>query len=149
MESQQTFYDILGVDRDASEKEIREAYLRIAKQHHPDAKSAEEIEALEIQERDLSQTRIFKMVTFAYQTLKDPEMRRKYDQTLGPSLKDWDESTKDSLEEMLSMADLKTRNRAFGRLSNFAQSEGSHEGYPGEPRRVSLFTRFLRFIGLQ
>lgn len=46
----QNHYRVLGVDRDATHKTIREAYLRLVKQHHPDvskgAQSAETFKAV-------------------------------------------------------------------------------------------------------
>lgn len=63
------YYAILGVSRDATEKEIKQAYRRLARKYHPDVnpgnKSAEEK---------------FKEISEAYEVLSDPEKRRKYDQ---------------------------------------------------------------------
>jgi curved DNA-binding protein len=61
-------YDILGVARNASQDEIKRAYRRLAKEHHPDRnpgnKSAEQR---------------FKEIQAAYEVLGDPERRTQYD----------------------------------------------------------------------
>ena len=62
------YYDILGVGRDADEKEIRQAYRRLARQHHPDVNPGDEAAA----ER-------FKTINVAYETLSDADKRAKYD----------------------------------------------------------------------
>ena len=62
------FYEVLGVDRNASEKEIRSAYRRLARKHHPD-----------VNPNDRSSEAIFKEVNAAHDVLSDPEKRRKYD----------------------------------------------------------------------
>jgi len=62
------FYDILGVRRDASEKEIKKAYRRLARQFHPDVNPGDK----EAEAR-------FKEINAAYEVLSDPEKRRKYD----------------------------------------------------------------------
>lgn len=70
------YYETLGVDRNASEKEIKQAYRRLARQYHPDVNKSSGAE-----ER-------FKEINEAYQVLSDPENRRKYDQ-LGDSWHRW------------------------------------------------------------
>ena len=62
------YYEVLGVAPDASKEDIRKAYRRLAKKHHPDrqkgSKAAEER---------------FKEITNAYSVLGDPEKRKQYD----------------------------------------------------------------------
>ena len=62
------YYDILGVPRSADEKEIRQAYRRLARQHHPDVNPGDDAAA----ER-------FKSINAAYEVLSDADKREKYD----------------------------------------------------------------------
>ena len=62
------YYDILGVPRSADEKEIRQAYRRLARQHHPDVNPGDDSAA----ER-------FKSINAAYEVLSDADKREKYD----------------------------------------------------------------------
>ena len=66
----QDYYKILGVDRNASQKEIREAYRKLARKYHPDVQPPDKKE--EAQEK-------FKQINEAYEVLSDPEKRKKYD----------------------------------------------------------------------
>jgi len=62
------YYDILGVSKDASEKDITRAYRKLAKQYHPDANPGNAA----AEER-------FKEVSSAYDVLGDTAKRKEYD----------------------------------------------------------------------
>jgi len=62
------FYAVLGVPADASAEDIKKAYRKLARRHHPDANSG----------NVASETR-FKEVGEAYGVLSDPEQRKQYD----------------------------------------------------------------------
>ncbi|RLA17167.1 MAG: J domain-containing protein, partial [Gammaproteobacteria bacterium] len=64
----QDYYSVMGVDRDASQDEIKRAYKKLARKYHPDVSKDPDAEAR------------FKEVGEAYQVLKDPEKRAAYDQ---------------------------------------------------------------------
>ncbi len=62
------FYEVLGLSKNATEAEIKSAYRKMARQHHPDVdKSAGSAEK-------------FKEISEAYQVLSDPNKRKNYDQ---------------------------------------------------------------------
>jgi molecular chaperone DnaJ len=69
--SKRDFYQVLGVNRDASEDEIKKAFRKLAMKHHPDrAKDGEHKDAEEK----------FKEAKEAYEILSDPKKRAAYDQ---------------------------------------------------------------------
>jgi molecular chaperone DnaJ len=61
-------YEVLGVTRDATQDEIKRAYRRLAREHHPD-----------VNHQDPDADRRIKEINLAYQTLADPAKRRQYD----------------------------------------------------------------------
>src|SRR5262245_32305664 len=60
------YYEVLGVSKDASADEIKKAFRRQAVQHHPDKEGGDETK--------------FKEINEAYEVLKDPSKRQRYDQ---------------------------------------------------------------------
>lgn len=65
------YYNILGISKDASQEEIKKAYKKLAKEHHPDM----------VDKNDKTQAeRRFKEINEAYQILNDPQKRRMFDQ---------------------------------------------------------------------
>lgn len=62
------YYNIMGIERDASQDEVKRAYRRLARKYHPDVSKAADAEAR------------FKELGEAYAVLKDPEKRAAYDQ---------------------------------------------------------------------
>ncbi len=71
------YYDTLGVGRDASERDIKQAFRRLARRWHPDVNPDDK----EAEEK-------FKEINEAYEVLGDPDKRAKYDR-LGQSWKQW------------------------------------------------------------
>ncbi|MCI0404679.1 MAG: molecular chaperone DnaJ [candidate division Zixibacteria bacterium] len=63
------YYDVLGVERNATEEDIKKAYKKLAFQHHPDKNPG-----------DKHAEEKFKELAEAYEVLRDPEKRRRYDQ---------------------------------------------------------------------
>src|SRR5258708_29938931 len=78
------YYKTLGVPRTASEAEIKSAYRKLARKHHPDVNPNNKDAEVK-----------FKEINEAYQVIGDPEKRKKYDE-LGA---DWERGA--SQEEMM------------------------------------------------
>ena len=70
MANKRDYYEVLGVDKNATDEELKKAFRRLAKKYHPDANpdNKEEAEAK------------FKEVNEAYETLSNPQKRQMYDQ---------------------------------------------------------------------
>ncbi len=62
------FYEVLGVNKSATDAELKSAYRKLARQHHPDIDKSE------------GAAEKFKEISEAYQVLSDPQKRKTYDQ---------------------------------------------------------------------
>jgi len=100
------YYKILGIDKSATPKDIKNAYRKLARKHHPD-----------LNPNDKEAKRNFQQINEANEVLSDPEKRKKFDQ-YG---KDWqhaEEFEKQKQYQQQSGGSRETRNSG-------AQSEGS------------------------
>src|SRR5215208_6396913 len=61
------YYKVLGVDRKASQDDIKKAYRKLARKYHPDTN------------KDAGAEERFKQISEAYDVLGDPDKRKKYD----------------------------------------------------------------------
>jgi molecular chaperone DnaJ len=117
MAEKRDYYEALGVSRDATKDQIKDAYRKLALQYHPDRNKAPEAE-----ER-------FKEISEAYAVLSDDQKRQQYD-TLGRS----DFSQQYSQEDIFRNVDFESVFRDFGFGMNFGDlfssffSSGRH-GY--------------------
>ena len=126
------YYQTLGVSRTASEKEIKSAYRRLARQYHPDVN------------KDPKATDRFKLINEAYEVLSDPKKRSKYDQ-LGS---DWEriEREQEFARQYQSQARRGTGAAGVGDFSDFfntffAGEAGGFSGFDFEGPRGRTVTR--------
>jgi curved DNA-binding protein len=100
------YYEVLGVPRSATAEEVKRAYRRLARKHHPDLQPA--AERARAAER-------FKEINEAYEVLSDPDKRAKYD-ALGAGWKsgadftppggtEWGAATSDEWEDLGGFSD--------------------------------------------
>ncbi|KAF2085423.1 DnaJ and TPR domain-containing protein [Saccharata proteae CBS 121410] len=69
---QKDYYKVLGVSRDASEREIRKAYRQLVKQFHPDKATEQGITKEEAEKKIVA-------INEAYEVLSDPELKQRFD----------------------------------------------------------------------
>jgi curved DNA-binding protein len=102
------YYKILGVDKNASEEEIRKAYRKLARKYHPD-----------VNPNNREAAEKFKDINEAHDVLSDPEKRRKYDQ-LGSNYEQFRNMGGDA--------------RSYDFSQWFASQAGAQGGQAGGPR---------------
>src|SRR5215475_4857363 len=76
------FYVILGLQRGATLADVKRAYKRLARRFHPDINPGDRMAAQQ-----------FRQIAEAYETLSDPDRRRRYDATGRPAAPESGEST--------------------------------------------------------
>jgi curved DNA-binding protein len=102
------YYKILGVNKNATQDEIRAAYRKLARKHHPD-----------LNPNDKEANKKFQQINEANEVLSDPDKRKKYDQ-YG---KDWQHA--EAFEKAQQSAGSRSRR------SQGAYSGGGFEGFSG------------------
>lgn len=78
------FYERLGIDRDASIEQIREAYRDIARIYHPDSHFYDDLLSVELKQLSPAQEATFRLVTEAYNTLINQQLREAYNKRIKP-----------------------------------------------------------------
>jgi curved DNA-binding protein len=84
------YYKILGLDKSATQDEIKKAYRKLAMKHHPDRNAGKK-----------SSEEKFKEITEANEVLSDPEKRKKYD-TLGSNWNQYQHSGGQGFDDFFS-----------------------------------------------
>ena len=125
------YYDILGVDKTAAEKDIKSAYRKLARKWHPDANPTN---AQKAEEK-------FKEIQEAYEVLGDADKRKKYD-VLG---NDWQRAAQEAEQR-------RTYRRAQQQEANFnfndlGSAPGGAPGVNGASGFSDFFDMFFSGIG--
>lgn len=154
-----SYYELLGVSRDATVAQIKEAYREIAKMYHPDSNYYGELVEYELNERD---QKLFQLVTAAYDTLIRDDRRAEYDKKHPaqggswdepppePTVKNagsWSEMSRAGKEDLLRSQKLKARQQAttfdsVGGRRDQQQQEGPRSSY----QPYCHFGREARFV---
>jgi len=111
------YYNILGIDKKASQEEIKKAYRRLARKHHPD-----------LNPNDKNAKSKFQQINEANEVLSDPEKRKKYDQ-FG---KDWQHTEQSSGSDKTVYSETQFE----GDFSDFFRSMFGEGARAGRSRQV-------------
>src|SRR5437868_6244123 len=109
------YYEILGVNKNAREDEIKKAYRKLARKYHPD-----------LNPNDKEANKKFQQINEANEVLSDPEKRKKYDQ-YG---KDWQHA--EEFEKAKQESGQGRRRSSGGGFQEFGGNEGGYGGGFGD-----------------
>jgi molecular chaperone DnaJ len=119
MATKRDYYEVLGLKREASTEEINKSYRELAKRYHPDRNSHDE-----------EATQKFREVAEAYEVLRDPEKRQRYDRYGHAGLEG---------VEMPDFSNMDVLSRMFGDLfENFFGGGGRRGPRAGRDVRASV-----------
>ena len=122
------YYKILGIDKTATPKDIKNAYRKLARKYHPD-----------LNPNDKDAKKNFQQINEANEVLSDPEKRKKYDQ-YG---KDWQHSEQFEKPKQYQEQSSNSRGARFsgaqseGDFSDFFESMFGGAASAGRSRRVN------------
>jgi curved DNA-binding protein len=113
------YYKVLGVNKNATADEIKAAYRKLARKHHPD-----------LNPNDKEANRKFQQINEANEVLSDPEKRKKYDQ-YG---KDWQhaEAFEKAQQEAGARGGRRSGSQGFGGSGGGAEGFGGGAGFDAE-----------------
>ena len=150
------YYDLLGVRRDAAPEELKKAYRRLAKQHHPDVNGG----SPEAEQR-------FKQIHEAYAVLQDEASRKAYDDRLdgkkqgqGPGRERGAQSEgqradrgEAAAREARSNFDPRNVEADFARFFGFdpktKRKSGNKDGGKGAANPIDTSDLFQRYFGMK
>ena len=126
------YYELLGIERDATKEQIKQAYKSIALVYHPDSNFFSEI----IDDKpEGEENEVFKQLTAAYNTLIDSGKRVEYDASLPPILPGWDSEKPDIIGRKITTyspanrANCGATSAAFGVFGSVNAQEDTTEDF--------------------
>ncbi len=109
------YYNILGINKDATQDEIKKAYRKLARKYHPD-----------LNPNDPTAKEKFQEINEANEVLSDPEKRKKYD-AYGENWKHADEFE----EQRKAYEEAQRQGNASGRQTYWYSTDGTHFSHGG------------------
>lgn len=123
------YYEELGISKNASEQDIKQAFRKLAKENHPDKTNGNK-----------AKEEKFKRVNEAYQTLSDPKEKLKYDYSLNSSAKPFQYSQKNHNQQSFSDKEVE---EIFQNSSFFAEFFKNKAKKAASPTVLNLHLSFF------
>ncbi len=112
------YYSSLGVAKTATQKEIKAAYRKLARKHHPD-----------VNQGDKSAEARFKEINEAYEVLGDPEKRKKYDE-LGANWRQYEQAGPPGRRRASAAASIRARAVGYRTMTQDDMNDMFGGGHP-------------------